>query len=161
MDHYALEAVFTSVVPLGLTSQGLRLDIEFSGSVTDGPLTGASVTGTDYLLIRGDGIAEINIRERIVLDDATTASVRVLGYVVPPVPLPGPDVLTDPEFVWPDLDLPLHGAAFFDTAPEHLAAALSTVYACTGQVNVGRGTIHVTARTLAPTPAEPTPAAGA
>jgi hypothetical protein len=42
VDHYACEAVFTSVVPRGLTGRPLRPDIE---SVTDGPLAGASVRG--------------------------------------------------------------------------------------------------------------------
>lgn len=94
-----------------------------------------------------------------MLDDATTASIRGLGQVVPPVPLPGADVLTGPEVVWADLQLPPHvGAAFFDTAPEHLASATATVYASTGHVNVERGTIRVTAQVLAPIA---TPTAGA
>ena len=82
MDNYAFEAQFTAVKPLGLTPLGLRLDIEFAGLVTDGPLAGKALTGTDYLLIRPDGIGQIDVREVIRDGEVVLATLRVTGYIV-------------------------------------------------------------------------------
>lgn len=148
MDSYNLEAHFTSVTPLGVTSHGLRLNIEFSGMVTDGPLTGAQVTGTDYLLLRPGGVGEIDIRELLIRDGVPIAAIRVVGFVVLPFPVPELTVLASSEFSWPDADLPLHGAAFFETAPADMPSVPSTVYGCVGTVNVATGTIRVAAQAI-------------
>ena len=145
MDNYAFEAQFTAVKPLGLTPLGLRLDIEFAGLVTDGPLAGDALTGTDYLLIRPDGIGQIDVREVIRDGAAVLATLRVKGYIVPPVPMPPLDVLVSPGFEWPDVDLPIHGAAFIETAHADLAATGATGYAWSGTANAGTGAIRVSA----------------
>ena len=145
MDSYAFEAEFTAVKPLGVTPHGLRIDVEFAGLVTDGPLAGKALTGTDYLLIRSDGVAQIDVRE-VISDGATVfATLRVMGYIVPPDPMPPLEVLASPGFEWPDAEIPIHGASFWETADPAFAAAAATVYAWSGTVNVAAGTIRVSA----------------
>jgi hypothetical protein len=148
MDGYAFEARFTSVRPLGITPVGLRIDVEFAGLVTDGPLAGKGLAGIDYLLIRADGIGQIDAREVISDGGTVLACPRVLGYIVPPLTLPPLEVVADPGFDWPDVDLPIHGAAYIETAVDDLAAARSTVYAWNGTVNVATATIRVSAMAI-------------
>ncbi len=152
MDGYAFEARFTNIVPIGLTSLGLRVDLDYTGTVTDGPLTGATISGTDFFLLRPDGIGQVNVRERITRGDRIVASLRFVGYVVPPIPMPELPTLLSPDFEWPDIDLPMHGAAFFDATSEELPAATATVYgATTGAVNLAARTLRLAAASLAPT----------
>jgi len=114
MDGYAFEARFTNIVPIGLTPVGLRVDLDYTGTITDGPLTGATISGADFFLLRPDGIGQVDVRERITRGDRVVASLRFVGYVVPPIPMPALPTLLSPDFEWPDIDLPMHGAAFFD-----------------------------------------------
>jgi hypothetical protein len=51
----------------------------------------------------------------------------------------------------PDIELPMHGAAFFEAANEEVSAATATVYGISGAVNLGVGTVHIAAKSLAPT----------
>jgi len=69
MDGYAFEARFTNIVPIGLTPVGLRVDLDYTGTITDGPLTGATISGADFFLLRPDGIGQVNVRERITRGD--------------------------------------------------------------------------------------------
>jgi hypothetical protein len=152
MDGYAFEARFTNIVPIGLTPVGLRVDLDYTGTITDGPLTGATISGADFFLLRPDGIGQVNVRERITRGDRVVASLRFVGYVVPPIPMPELPTLLSPDFEWPDIDLPMHGAAFFDATSEDLPAATATVYgATTGAVNLAARTLRLAAASLAPT----------
>src|ERR1700738_1827518 len=100
MDSYAFEGHFTDVVPIGLTPLGLRVDLVFTGTLTDGLLTCATISGTDFLRLRHDGIGQVNVQERIPQGDRVVASLRFLGSAVPPITLPELSVLFTPEFVW-------------------------------------------------------------
>jgi hypothetical protein len=152
MDGYAFEARFTNILPVGLTPLGLRVDLDYTGTITDGPLTGATISGTDFFLLRPDGIGQVNVRERITRRDRVVASLRFVGYVVPPIPMPELPTLLSPDFEWPDIDLPMHGAAFFDATSEELPAATATVYGATaGAVNLAARTLRLEAASLAPT----------
>jgi len=115
-----------------------------TGTITDGPLTGATISGTDFFLLRPDGIGQVNVRERITRGDRVVAALRFIGYVVPPIPMPELPTLLSPDFEWPDIDLPMHGAAFFDATSEELPAATATVYgATTGAVNLAARTLRL------------------
>ena len=153
MDGYALEAHFTNVTPLGLSHRGLHLLVAFEGAMTEGPWSGGAVNGTDHLVIRNDGVADIEIHEAVSIDGSVVAALRVLGHVNPPFEMPPPSVLADPGFEWPDVDLPLHGAAFIDVATDDVPGATATVFGCRGTVNVATGTIKVRAWALSATPA--------
>jgi hypothetical protein len=149
MDTYAFQAEVTRIRPIGLTARGLRLDISLTGSVTEGRLTGCTVEIIDYTLIRPDGVALIDARDLISDGDRVIAALRAEGYIVPPFPMPELSVLADPNFQWPDVDLPLHGAHFWETSDEDLSAAAATVYGFTGSANLAAGVLKLSARSLA------------
>lgn len=150
MDGYAFEAQITNVTSIGVVAEGLRLDIEFAGRLVDGPLSGATLRGSDFLLIRPDGVGIIDAHEVIAREDGATVAVHAEGFVVPPVPMPDLQTVAAPEFVWPDLDLPLHGSAQLRSGVDDLAAVNRTVYGFAGTVNVATGRLAVSARSLAP-----------
>ncbi len=134
---------------VGLVPEGLRLDGHTSGAITDGRLAGATVTGTDYLHCRHDGVGVIDVRGVAVHPDGVTVSMTMQGYLGEP--MPGmPEMLLDPEFEPQDVDIPAHGAAWFQTmAPQH-AFLNHTVFGCAGSVNLVEGVVRITCRSLAP-----------
>ncbi len=149
MDTYAFQAEITRIRPIGLTARDLRLDISLAGGVTEGQLTGCTVEIICYLLIRPDGAGVIDARDMISDGDRVIAAVRAEGYIVPPFPMPELPVLADPNFQWPDVDLPLHGAHFWETSDKDVSAAAATVYSFTGSVNMGTGILTLSARSVA------------
>lgn len=148
VDTYAFRAEVTRIRPIGLTARGLRLDISLTGSVTEGQLTGCTVEIVDYLLIRPDGVAVVDARDLVSNGDRVIAAVRAEGYIVPPFPMPELSVLADPNFQWPDIDLPMHGAHFWETADKDLSIAAATVYGFTASANIATGVLKLSARSL-------------
>lgn len=104
---------------------------------------------TCYLLIRPDGIGVVDARGVFSDGDRVTAAVRTEGYIVPPFPMPALPILADPTFQWPDVNLPLHGAQFWEISDKELSTAAATVYGFTGSVNVATGVLQLSARSLA------------
>ncbi len=149
MDGYVFRAQLTRVSPIGITPDGLRLDIGFAGTISEGALAGRAIDGVDYLLIRPDGIGVVDARELISSDERPATCVHAAGYIVAPFPMPELSVLADPNFTWPDRDLPMHGSSLVQTADSELDAANHTVYGWNGAVNVAQGTLEVRARSLA------------
>ena len=149
MDRYAFRASVTGVSPVGLTPSGVRLDAQFAGRITEGPLTGCTIEGIDYLLIRPDGVGVIDARALVSDGNRVIAAVRAAGYVFPPSLVPDLAVLADPAFQWPDEDLPLHGAHFWELADGGLSRAASTVYSFNGTLNVATGALEVSGHSLA------------
>jgi hypothetical protein len=39
------------------------VDLDYTGRITAGPLTGAAISGTDFLLMRHDGVGQVNVRK--------------------------------------------------------------------------------------------------
>jgi hypothetical protein len=152
MDGYAFEAGITEVVPIGLVPEGLRIDGHFQGTVTEGPLAGDTVTGIDYLLLRPDGVALMDVRMVARSAAGRTVSWYAGGYLTPEGELPPLEVVGDPAFVWPDLEIPMHGWATMRSAAPDLRAVNSTVYGFTGTNNVARGQLRVRGRSLARVP---------
>ncbi len=152
MDTYAFEATMTRVVPIGLVPEGLRLNAYYQGKITDGPLTGDTVDGVDYLLLRRDGVGVIDVRQVFSGEGGRTVATEVHGYIAAPVPMPPLEEVADPAFVWPDVDLPMHGAVDLRTAAPDLQAINATVFGFTGTVNVARGELRVRAQSLARVP---------
>ena len=149
MDGYAFEATMTRVVPIGLVPEGLRLNAYYQGRITEGPLTGDTVDGVDYFLLRRDGVGVVDVRQLFSGEGGRTVATEVHGYVAAPSPAPPLEEVADPAFVWPDADLPMHGSVVLRTAAPELQALNSTVYGFTGTVNVGRGELRVRAHSLA------------
>ena len=150
MDEYGFRGRLTRITPIGLVPEGLRLDVAFAGTITDGPLEGRPMEGIDYLLIRPDGVGVVDARELVTPDQAPGTAVHAIGYIVPPFAMPELSVLADPAFTWPDVDLPMHGSSRVQTADPALAKATRTIYGWTGTVNVAQATLEVHARSLAP-----------
>ncbi len=98
MNGYAFRGQLTRMSPIGITPAGLRLDIAFAGTITDGPPAGRAIDGIDYLLIRPDGIAVVDARELINDGEGPATSVHATGYIVAPFPMPELAVLADPTF---------------------------------------------------------------
>lgn len=153
---YRVEATLSEVIPVGLVPEGVRLDAHFSGRVVEGPLSGASMRGVDYLLLRADGIGVIDAYEVVSTDAGQHVSVHAQGYITPPpeVQLPPPEILLSPEFEWPDLPLPMHGFVLYRTGAQELAWMNRTSLGFEGSVNVGTGELIIEARVLHPGAAE-------
>lgn len=147
MDTYAFQAELTRISSIGMTAQGLRMDVGFIGSITEGRLIGHTIEGIDYLLVRSDGVGLINARELISDGDRAIAAVRAEGYIVPPSP--ELSVLANPNFQWPNADQPVHGARFWETSDEDLSTAAATVFGFTGTVNMVTRVLKISARSLA------------
>ena len=147
---YRFEATLTEVVPIGLVPEGIRLDVFFKGSITDGPLGGATLRGIDYLLLRADGVGTIDAYEVVSTSDGQHLSLHAQGYIVPPagMQLPAPPVLLSPDFQWPDVPLPLHGFVLARTGAREFEWLNRTALAFEGSVNVGTGQLLVTAQAL-------------
>jgi hypothetical protein len=152
VDGYAFEATITRVVPIGLVPEGLRLDAYYQGRMTEGPLTGDTVDGVDYLLLRRDGVGVIDVRQVFSGEGGRTVTTRVHGYLTPSGPMPPLEAMADPGFAWPDAEIPMHGAVDLRTAAPELQELNATVYGFTGTVNVARGELRIRAQSLARVP---------
>ena len=134
---------------VGLVPEGIRLDGHSTGVATEGLLAGATLTGIDYLLYRHDGVGVLYVRGFAVHPEGVTASMTMKGYLGEP--MPGMiEAMLDPEFEPPDVDIPAHGAAWFQTMAPQYAFLNHTVFGCTGTVNIVQAVGRITCRSLAP-----------
>jgi len=69
----------TELINFGNTPLGKRYDAWFEGDLSGGVISGR-MRGIDYILVRPDGIAEINVRAAIVTQDGVNISVLISGY---------------------------------------------------------------------------------
>jgi Protein of unknown function (DUF3237). len=69
----------TELIYFGDTPLGKRFDAYFEGDLSGGVLSGR-MRGVDYILVRSDGVAEINVRAAIVTQDGVNISVQISGY---------------------------------------------------------------------------------
>jgi hypothetical protein len=152
MDGYVLEARLTGTIPIGIVPEGLRLDVAVEGTITEGPMAGGHVSGVDYLLLRRDGVAVLDVHETITLPGGSVVALQVRGFATPPFEMPPLETLAAPDFAWPDVDVPIHGAVTMQSAEPSLAALNHTVYGMNGTVNMARGEVRASARSLAAVP---------
>jgi len=134
---------------IGLVPGGLRFDGHTSGVVIEGLLAGATTTGIDYLLMRHDGVGVIDARWFVVDPDGVTVAITVKGFLGEPSP-GFIEAMLDPEFESPDIDIPLHGAAWLETMAPQYAFLNYTVFGFTGTINMVEGILRMTYRSLAP-----------
>jgi len=132
-----------------LVPEGLRGDGHTLGVITEGMLAGATMTGTDYIVYRHDGVGVIDARYFVSGEDGSTAAITLKGFLGEPSPglL---EALLDPEFEFPDMDIPLHGAAWLQTMAPQYAFANHTVFGFTGTINLAAGLLRLSFRSLAP-----------
>jgi hypothetical protein len=116
---------------IGLTPEGIRMTVDYDGTITKGMLDGARVWGSDPLLLRADGVGVIETAKTI--SDGTTALYEhVRGYCLPPdgLEVPAPEGILDPSFSWPNAEFPIIGSSMFraaDPAYEHLNTTIAVI----------------------------------
>ena len=74
------EALFAGQTPP--PPEGARIDVYFEGPVTGSRLKG-TVTGVDYLVIRADGRAQLNIHAEITTEDGKKIALAADGVAIP------------------------------------------------------------------------------
>jgi hypothetical protein len=80
LEHLcSYKAKTTDFIYFGDTPLGKRFDAYFEGDLTGQKLSG-KMHGIDYILIRSDGIAELNVRAVLVTEDKVNISVQISGY---------------------------------------------------------------------------------
>lgn len=141
-----LQLVGSDVV--GVVPEGMRMDGYVRGAITEGLLTGATVTATDYLLIRRDGVGVIDVRAMAVLPGGVTAAMTFKGFFGEPTPGMFEAMLV-PDFEFPDVDMPAHGALWLQTMAPQYAFVNHTVFGCVGSVNSAQGAVRYSCRSLA------------
>lgn len=134
---------------IGLVPEGIRLNGHHTGVVIEGLNVGATSRSTDYFLYRHDGVGVMHTRAFAVHPDGTTIAMTMKGFLGEPTPglL---EAMFDPAFVPPDVDVSLHGAAWFETMAPQYAFLNHTVFGCFGYVNVFQNFGRITCRSLAP-----------
>ncbi len=77
LGHF--EFTVTKLVVYGNTPYGIRHDVHYEGPFT-GELVSGSMSGIDYMLLRPDGVDEVNTRATIETHDGAYISVQITGY---------------------------------------------------------------------------------
>ena len=149
VPYLTAEIQSTTQNPIGLVPEGLRIDGHSTFVITDGLFAGTTGTAIDYTLIRPDGVAILDGRAYGLDPEGSPIAITLKGFYGDPTSMPPLEAWLDPDFVAPDAEIPLHGAAWFQTmAPEH-AFVNQTVFGFTGTINFAAGQIRLTYRSLA------------
>ena len=69
----------TELIYFGNTPLGKRFDAYFEGDLSGGVLS-RRMRGVDYILVRSDGMAEVNVRAAIVSSEGINISVQISGF---------------------------------------------------------------------------------
>ena len=69
----------TELIYFGDTPLGKRFDAYFEGDLSGGVMSG-KMRGVDYILVRSDGVAEINVRAAIITSNGVNISVQISGF---------------------------------------------------------------------------------
>lgn len=137
--------------PIGLMPEGLRMALSFEGRVTEGELRGATVAGSDPLLIRSDGVGVLDVNKRIALADVTLYE-HVYGYFAPPrhVAAPPLEAMAEPDFAFPDLPFPITGFSVFAAPKGRLFHLNRRIARIDGHSNLASGRLVIEARLVQP-----------
>ncbi len=149
-DHellYRFEGRLLDQRPLGHFSEGLRFENPFEGAITGGLLSGARMSGLDYLLVRPDGVAVIDAPETIQHPDGPVIA-HARGYVMPSVGLAVPplETIASPEFAWPSVPFAITGFVLYRTAVTRFEELNRVAGALVGEVDMSNGRLVVEAR---------------
>lgn len=147
-NGYTTEATVTAIHPIGLVPGGLRMNGHFAGTITEGLFAGSSFEGVDYNLMRPDGVLVANVHMLIAIPDGPPVGVRIQGFWVPTFEMPPLEAFLDPDFEFPDSDIPGHMAVWHETMLPQYAHLNHTLYVFTGTMNVARGELRATYRPL-------------
>lgn len=148
-NGYSVEATVTAIHPIGLVPGGLRMNGHFAGTITDGLFAGSSFEGVDYNLMRPDGVLVANVHMLIAIPDGPPVAVRIKGFWVPTHEFPPLEAFLDPEFEFPDIEIPGHMAVWHETMLPQYAHLNHTLFGFSGTLNLARGELRWTVRSLA------------
>ncbi|GEM_PF-1202680 len=146
---YTAEATVTAIHPIGLVPGGLRMNGHFVGTITEGLFAGSTFEGIDYNLARPDGVFVADVRMLIAIPDGPPVAVRIMGFWVPTDEMPPLEAFLDPDFEFPDVDIPGHMAVWHETMLPQYAHLNHTVFGLSGTLNLARGELRWTVRSLA------------
>jgi len=148
-DGYTTEATVTAIHPIGLVPGGLRMNGHFAGTITDGLFAGSSFEGIDYNLMRPDGVLVADVHMLIAIPDGPSVGVRIMGFWVPTFEMPPLEAWLDPDFEFPDSDIPGHMVVWHQTMLPQYAHLNHTLFAFSGTLNLARGELRWTVRSMA------------
>jgi hypothetical protein len=134
---------------VGLGPEGLQMSNPFEGRVTAGAFDGARVWGIDPFLIRPDGVGIIDV-PKTISGDGYHILEHVRAYALPPdgMEMPPLETLLDPEFVWPDVEFPIHGASTFRAAAPEFRWLNRAVARVDGTASMATGKLIIETRIL-------------
>lgn len=84
LDHlYSADVSLGEPVHLGTTAQGYRLIVPILGGTLEGPSIRATIRsgGSDWIIVRPDGVSELDIRTMAETDDGALIYVTIRGYL--------------------------------------------------------------------------------
>jgi hypothetical protein len=148
---YRFEGRLGDSVPIGLVSEGLRLDNPFEGRITDGVLAGGRAWGTDHVRLRPDGVWVLEAREVIEVPGGYVhATAR--GYGLPPAGMPAPDLeaVLRPGFEPPEARFEIRVAGLCETGAPGLGHLNRVVTAVEGWFNPATRELVFEGRALRP-----------
>lgn len=139
------------VTPIGLTPEGIRMTVEFDGTVTAGMLEGARVWGVDPFLMRSDGVGIIDA-PKTISDGEHSVYEYIRAYLTAPdgLEVPPPEVVLDPAFEWPEAQFPILGFSQFRTGHPDYAFLNGTQAAVEGSASFASGRLGIETRALRP-----------
>ena len=133
---------------IGVVPEGRRLDSKTSGVVTEGLFAGNHVEGIDRVLFRHDGVMVIDYRGVILLPDGLAVGITLKGFMHDATLTPPFEAMLDAELEFADVDMPIHGAVWFQTmVPEH-AFSNDRVFSFAGALDVAEGEVRAIYRSL-------------
>ncbi len=77
----SLQSILAGETPI--PPEGARFDVAFEGAMVEGSKLSGAVRGVDYLWMRADGRAELDIKAEITAPDGTKVALRADGVVTP------------------------------------------------------------------------------
>ena len=148
-NGYTTEATVTGIHPIGLVPGGLRMNGHFAGTIIDGLFAGSSFEGIDYNLMRPDGVLVADVHMLIAIPDGPPVGVRMQGFWVPTFEMPPLEAFLDPDFEFPDMEIPGHAVVWHETMLPQYAHLNHTLFAFSGTLNLARNEARWTVRPFA------------
>lgn len=151
---YRFEATLEESAIVGPVAAGIRFDIPFSGQLVAGEIAGGRGWGSDYLLQRNDGIAQVDAQDTFELPGGEHLHARAQGFVVPPegVEMPSIEEMLSPDFAPADVRMLIDAFAICETGSQRFGHLNRTLVKVDGWVNNATGELVLEGRRTAPSP---------
>jgi len=146
---YRFEGTLGDIAPIGPVPGGIRIDIPFTGSLTDGELAGGAGRGDEYLLQRADGVGVIDARDTFEIPGGYLHA-QARGFVTPPpgIAMAPVEAMLAPDFEPPDVRMRIDGFALCQTGVPAYERLNRTLVKIDGWVNNATGELVFEGRSL-------------